>query len=207
MATVLRMAHRGMLSSLLFDVAMDHFRGVSALFERLLYRLSHRDGAMLPSRAAKGNRQVAFSLTDVVGNQIGEQAFDAAQKFSGLGKRANVAAHFRVFSRVAAEARDEMRIRQETNIKNQVGVGGNTVAVAKTHDGDEHGPLVGIFEPLGNEVAQFVDVELRGINDHVCELADRFPELTLVPQTLADGKILSQRMGPARLAIAAQQRE
>src|SRR4029077_8391182 len=121
--------------------------------------------------AAKGDGEIAFSFADVVRDQIGQQAFDAAQKFSGLGKRTDVAADFRIFAGEGAQARDEMRVGKKTHIENQVGVRGNSIAIAETDDGNEHGALVGILEAGGDEMAQFVNVELGGFDDHVGELS------------------------------------
>ena len=65
-----------------------------------------------------------------------------------------------------------MRIGKKTHVEHQVGIRGNAVVIAKADDRNEHRALVGILEALGDEVAQFVNVELRGVDDHVGELAD-----------------------------------
>src|SRR5437764_232493 len=100
-------------------------------------------------------------------DQIAEQSFDTLQKFSGLRKRTDVAADLRIFSSEVAEARHKMRIGQEAHVEDKVGVARHAEAVSETHNGNEHGALVGILETLGDKVAQLMHVELRCINDYV----------------------------------------
>src|SRR5260370_14579307 len=66
--------------------------------------------------------------------------------------------------------------------------------------------MVGILETLGDEVAKFVDVELRGVDDYISELADGLHEGAFVVKAFAHGQGFSQRMRPARLAVAAEGR-
>src|SRR5882762_10108244 len=107
---------------LLVDVAMNDLRGIAALRERLLHRLREHYGAVPPARAAEGNGQITFSLADVVGDQIGEHAFDAPQEFSGLRERSDIPPHFRVLAREWPQPRHEMGVRQKSHVENQVGI-------------------------------------------------------------------------------------
>src|ERR1700683_314350 len=86
-----------------------------------------------------------------------------------------------------------------------MGIGGHAVAIAETDQRNEHGTLLGIFETLGDEVAEFVDIEFGGVDDHVRKLADRLHELALVAQAFAYGKMLAERMGTTRLAVPPKQ--
>src|SRR5882762_3839114 len=70
--------------NLLVDIAVYDFGGKSALRERLLHRIREHYGAVPPARTTERNGQITLSLTDVVGAQIAEQAFDAPQEFSSL---------------------------------------------------------------------------------------------------------------------------
>lgn len=54
-------------------------------------------------------------------------------------------------------------------------------------------------------MAEFVNVELGGINDHVGEFTDGLHELALVDKAFAYRKMLAKRMGTPRFAVAAQQ--
>src|SRR5260370_19846804 len=82
-------------AGLLLDVAVNDFGGESALLERLLHRLRQHHGAVLSARAAERDGQITFSFADVMRNQIGEQAFDAAQEFASLRHGAHIVSDFR----------------------------------------------------------------------------------------------------------------
>src|SRR5713101_2510139 len=76
---------------LLVQIAMHHFRGMSAFGQRLAQRFGHHHRAVFPPRATDGDRQVALSFACVVRNQVREQAFDSSQKLSRLRKRTDEA--------------------------------------------------------------------------------------------------------------------
>src|SRR5260370_4876108 len=186
-------------------IAMNDFSGESALRERLLHRLREHDGAVPPARAAESNGQITLSLTDVVRDQISEQAFDAAQEFPGLRKRADIPPHFRVFARERPQSRHEMMIGQQPYVEDQVRIRRHSVAVSETHDRNQHRALVRILESRRDEVAQFMHVELRGFNDHIRKLADGLHQRAFVRQTFPYGKILSQRMRSPGFAVSPQE--
>src|SRR5208283_325964 len=81
-------------SQLLVDVAMGHAGGEAFFFEGLLQPFRHHYRAVLSPGAAECDGQVAFSLVNIVGNQIGEQSLHAAQKFPRLWKRFDIPANF-----------------------------------------------------------------------------------------------------------------
>ena len=58
---------------------------------------------------------------------------------------------------------------------------------------------------MRDELPQFVDVEPRGVDHHVGELADRLHQRALAAQPLAHRAVVAQRMRPPRLAEPAQQ--
>src|SRR5256884_6636592 len=105
--------------------------------------------------------QVTFSFANVMRDQIGQQAFDAAQEFPGLRKRADIPPYFRIFPRERPQPRHEMRIGQKSHVENQVRIRRHSVAVPETHDRNQHRPFVRILKSLRDEVAQFMHVELR----------------------------------------------
>src|SRR5215469_17177444 len=154
------------LRRLLFDVAVNHFGRVAALRERLLHGFRQHHRAMLSARAAYGYRQIALALANVMRNQIGKQALDAAQEFSGLRERANVLANLWIRAVVWAQTWNEMRIGKKAHVKDQVRIRRHAITIAKADHGNQQRPRVGILEARGNEVAKLVHVELRGIDDH-----------------------------------------
>ena len=98
-----------------------------------------------------------------------------------------------------------MRIGQKSHVENQVRIRRHAEAVSKTHDRDQHRPFVRILESRGDEVAQFMHVELRRFNDHVRELADWRHQRMFLRQAFPYGKILPQRMRAAGLAVSPQE--
>ena len=172
---------------LLLDVAMRHLGRITVLRQRFLYLLSQHDGTVLSAGAADSDRQIALTLADVMRNQIGEQAFDAAEKFARLRKRANVLLDFGIFAGVTAQAGDKVRVGQKADIEHEIGVRRDTIFVAETDDGNEHGTLIGILKTLGDEVTQLVDIELGRIDHHIGKLADRLHERAFVAQAFANG--------------------
>src|SRR5215470_18727018 len=147
---------------------------------------------MLSPRTAKSNGQIALSFPDVMRNQIGKQAFDAAQKLAGLRKRANVLADFGVGAVVRTQARNEMWIGKKAHVKDEIRIRRNTVAIAETDHGHEQRARLGILEAGSDKVAKLVHVELRGIDDHIGELADGLHQGALMAQALAHRIILSE---------------
>src|SRR6202040_3872985 len=110
-----------------------------------------------------------------------------------------------VFSCEATQGRDKVGVGKKAHVEDEIGVGGNTVFVAKADDGNEHGAVVGIFETFRNEVTELVDVELGGVDDDIGEFADGLHELAFMTEAFANGKGLAKRMRAASLAEAAEQ--
>src|ERR1700690_1640329 len=122
---------------------------------------------MPPAGATQGHGQVTLSFPNVMWNQIREQAFDAAQKFPRLWERTNVACYARILAAEGAQPRNEMRIGKKANVEDEIGVRGNPIPKAKTDDGNYHRPAVRILKTVNNELAEFVDIEFRGVNHDV----------------------------------------
>ena len=137
-------------------------------------------------------------------NQIGKQAFDPAQEFAGLRERANVLADSRVRAIVRTQSRNEMRVGKKAHVKDEIRIRRNAIAIAEANNRYEQRPRIRIFEARGDEVAKLVHVELRGIDDHIGELADGLHQRALVAQAFANRVILPEGMGTTRLAVAAQ---
>jgi len=198
--------YRGGLQGLFVDVAVDYAGGETFFCESALHPFGHHHGAMLAAGATERDGEVAFTFVDVVGNQIGKKALHAAEKFSRLGEGLDVAANARVFAGEAAQLGNEVGIGQEAHVKHEVGVGGHSEFIAKTNEGNEERPLAFGFEAFVDEVAEFVNVELGGVNDHVGELADGLHQEFFLAEAFADGVILAEGMRAASFAVAAKER-
>src|SRR5215472_2921295 len=79
---------------LFFDVAVHGLRRITTLLQGLFNRFRQHHRAMFSPSASESNGQIALALANVMRNQIGQQAFDAAQKFAGLRKGSDVLADF-----------------------------------------------------------------------------------------------------------------
>src|SRR4029077_19851882 len=106
------------------------------------------NGAMAATGAADRDGEVALAFTDVMRNQINQQAFNAFQKFGGLRKGANVVANLGIEPGVLAQLGHEVRIRQKAHIEDEIGIAGYAVTIAETDDGDEHRALLRVLETL-----------------------------------------------------------
>src|SRR5690242_9215568 len=113
-------------------------------------------------------------------NQVSKQAFDASQEFAGLRKRADVLAYLRIRAIERAQSRNKMRIGQKTNVKDEVRIRRNAIAIAEADDRHEQRPRFRIFEACGDKVAKLVNIELRGVDDQIGEFADRLHQRALV---------------------------
>src|SRR5215469_1094199 len=116
---------------------------------------------MLPPGAAEGNRQVTFSLVDVVRQKIDQQLGDAFDKLRRLREGANILRNFRMTSREWAKFRHKMWVGKKAHIEHQIGVVGNAVPEAEADAGNQNIPALLFFLKQPNDVGtQFVDVEL-----------------------------------------------
>src|SRR6266853_5688082 len=140
------------LAILLLDIAMQHFACVLALFQSLPNFFGQHHRAMFSAGAPESNRQIAFSLFNVVRHQVRQQAFHALQKLPGLRKRANEAAHFAVASGIFSQGRHKMWIGQKSHVEDQVGVDWHSVFIAEADHRDQHGMPVRTLESPGDEV-------------------------------------------------------
>ena len=66
-----------------------------------------------------------------------------------------------------------MRIRKKAHVENQIGIRRNAVPKAKADHRNEQRALAGFLKAIDDELTQLVDVEFRGVDDHVGEAANR----------------------------------
>src|SRR5277367_4643391 len=116
---------------------------------------------MPPAGAAQGHCQITLPFPNVMRNQIRKQALNAAQKFTRLRKRTNVARDAWILAAEGTQPRNEMRIREEAHVKDEIGIRRNPVSKAETNHGNDHWPPVRILKTVNDELAEFVDVEFR----------------------------------------------
>src|SRR6185503_12338960 len=112
-------------------------------------------------------------------NQVVQQAVDAPEEFRGLRKGADVAFDLGILAGKFREMRDEVRIRQEANVKNQIRIGRQTIAITETHQRNQQGPLGAALKFARNKLPQLVNIEARGVDDNVGQLANRRHQFAL----------------------------
>src|SRR6202795_115435 len=154
---------------------------------------------MPPARATHRHRQIALAFSNVMRDQIRQQALDSPQKFVRLRKRADIARHARILAAEGAQPRDEVWIRQKAHVENKIRVRGNAVAKSKAHHGNEQRPPPRILETVNDELAQLVYVEFRGVNNHIREAPNGRHAPPLFPDSFGDRDAVAQRMRPAGL--------
>src|SRR5690348_6786206 len=89
----------GMLGTGLFlDVAVRYLGGEAALLEGFFDLLGEHDGAVFPAGATEGDRQIALALANVMRNEVGQKALNAAEKLASLRKRTDVFLDFGILA-------------------------------------------------------------------------------------------------------------
>src|SRR5438067_555341 len=146
---------------LLINIAMHYFARVLPLLQRFLDFFSEHHRAVFTAGTSERHRQIALALFNVVRHQECQQSFHTSQKFSGLRKGTDESTHFSRTSREFSQARNEMRIRQESYVEDQVRIDRHAIFIAETHHRNEHRMAVGIFESACNEASQLMHIELR----------------------------------------------
>src|SRR5271170_4462194 len=160
---------------------------------------------MAATGAAERDGEIAFALGNIVRDQVQQQAFDAAEEFAGLREGTDVASDAGIFAAEFPQARDEMRIGQKANIEDQVRIRGNAIAKAEADGRDEQRATAGILEAIDDELAQFVNVEFRGVDDDIGETANGRHAAAFEANALGDGIIGAERVRTAGFAEAAEQ--
>src|SRR5580704_14060154 len=125
------------MPSLYFTVSAGHIamRGLHAIalfLESLADFLRNHHRSVLAAGTAEGDRQVALALVDVVRQKKKQHAGNAIQEFARLGKFLKIRNQFRMLAGKRPKLRQEMRIRQEAHIKDQISFQRNPVLIPKT---------------------------------------------------------------------------
>lgn len=100
------------------------------------------DAAVLTAGAADGDGEVAFAFLLVEGDEKVEKIFDFIKKFVSVRVRKDVIGDGLIASGERGEFWDEERIFEESCVKDEVGVGGESFFEAETDDGN--GERVGL---------------------------------------------------------------
>ena len=153
---------------------MDNFDTISGTAQMLADFFGHHDGAMLSAGTSEGDGQITLAFVNVVRKKDDEEVGNSGNELARLRKRADVARNFRIAARQWAEFGNEVGVGEKTNVENQIGILGHPLTEAETDTGDKDA-LVGRFfllKALVDVRAQFMNVEFRGIDDEVGQVAN-----------------------------------
>src|SRR5437588_10776220 len=107
---------------------------------------------------------------------------------------------------ISAEFRNEMRVRQEAYVKEQVGLSRYARLITKAQAGDQNVLVCPARHEFSGDVcAQFVDVELGAVYNEICQFTNRFEMLPLFPERRLYCGFFPQWMRTAGLTEAPHQ--
>src|SRR5256885_4624330 len=126
-------------------VPMHHFDPVVGASKALadIFRNHHR--AVLASGTAECNRQVAFALVNVMGDQVDQQIGDASNEFASLRERTDVFRDALITPGKRPELRNEVGIGEKPDIENQIGIFRNALTEAEADAGNQQPLLRGLL--------------------------------------------------------------
>src|SRR5271155_4491162 len=143
-------------------------------------------GSVLATGAAKGNRQIAFALVNVVRQQIEEQAGNAVEKFLRLRKSVEVSSQFRMLSRKWPKFWFEMRIGKKPHIKNKIRFQRHAILISKAERRNQKVFPAAIAGKSGLDVrAEFMHIEIRRVDNDIGNVANRIQQFATLPMSLS----------------------
>src|SRR5215467_12347470 len=171
--------------SLTIDVPVPHHGRQARALEGAPEQLHQRHRAMAAPGAAQGHGEVRLALPLVEGEKEAQEILDLGEERSAILEGHHELLHGRVASIQALEAVDEVRVGQEANVEDEIGVVGRAVLEAERHQ--RHGE--GIRRALGavaldEALLELVDGQPRGVDDAVRALAQIGERATLGPDAL-----------------------
>src|SRR5258708_13455588 len=188
-------------SNLLWTVPMDHLHPVSRLPQIPGDIFGNHDRTMLSPSATETNSQEGVGFMGGVGEQVYQQIGDTLDEFLGLRERADILRHSRVASCQRAKFWHKVRVGQESYVKDQVGILGHAMTKAETHARDEDAFFARLLaETLSNVSPQFMDIELRGVDDEIGQPADRAQMAPFGLQCRFYWRVRAQRVGTSGFA-------
>ena len=185
---------------------MHDFHAVSGAAQVFSDFLGDHDGTVLSPRAAERDRQIALAFMNVMRQQVDEQLGNTRDELARLRERADVPGDSGIASRQRPKFRNKVRVGQEADVEDQVGVFRNTLTKSEAHAGNENAFFRGLFlKTLGDVSAKLVHIELRGVDDEVGNRPNGAQVAAFRLERGLHGCVRAQGMRPARLAETAHQ--
>src|SRR5690242_14311820 len=129
---------------------------------------------MLPTRTSEGDRQIALPLAYVMRQEVYQQLRNSSDELPRLRKGPNIFRHLRIAPGQRTKLRNEMWVRQEANVEDKIRVLRHSVLESEAYARDQD-VLARLFfvKALRDIGAQFVNIELRGVDHQVRHLPNR----------------------------------
>ncbi len=135
---------------------------------------------MLPAGAADGDGDIAAAVGLVVGQPAGQVVLDILVHGLHFFLALEKGRHLSVLSGQRPQVGLPVGVRQAAGIEHQIGIHRNAVFEAEGLELDGHGGLLGAHHPVFDQVAQFVQVEMAGVQYLVCGVPDRLQQVLLL---------------------------
>src|SRR5215210_7919322 len=148
---------------------MNDPRRPTARFQLAPEQLADGDRAVPSARAADRDRYVAPVLPAVPGEQEEDQVGETFHHFFIVRLAQEVLLHRFVLPRLLPQTRDEMRVREEPHVEEQVRSIRDAVLEAEAYQGDYHS---GLLARIGGELPVDLAADLvhragGGVEDHL----------------------------------------
>src|SRR2546428_7532098 len=152
-------------------------------------------------------RSTLFPYTTLFRSQELEKVLEVLEELPALRVAKDELPDPRVASVERPEARDEVRVRQEAHVEDEVGVERDAVLEPERHErGGEACPRPRCHVVLDQELLELVDGERRGVDDPVGDLAQVRHRLALGANALEDVALCRHPVAAAALAVAPDER-
>ena len=182
---------------------LDPFEGLEALGQIF----SDRDGPMPPSRAPDRNREVRLPFRDVMRHQksqvIARQSHETLRRTGAE----DVGGHSRVPTAPATERPDEMRIRKESDVEDEVSVLRHAVAKSEAQQRhSQRSDALGSAHGLEDPAPEFVNGQRARVEHLIGNSSNRLEQPAFLEQPFGDCSIVPEWMWTPRLAEPPEQR-
>ena len=190
----------------LVAVAVLHVNEKAAVCESLLQRFDQNDGAMAPAGTAQSQGQAALALALVKRQSELEQCIKPIEKLAGFGVAEHVIAHGGIKAILGPELIDKIGIRQEADIKDDVGIVRNSEFIAEGNKKQRHpAPCGRLAKLLLHFALEVVHIEIASVDDFVGQGANRLECLALARNSLLDRVFSGLWVRPAGFTEPPQQ--
>jgi hypothetical protein len=182
-----------------------HGPGVLAA-EPLGEELGDHDAPVIAAGAADCDREPRLALLDVRRDREVEELLEEVEEAAGHRLAQDVVADLLGHAGERPQLRHVIGVGDEPDVEDQVRLERHSELVAEADQ--LHGELVGSGRgrQLGEEpLPQLAEREVRGIDDHVGLVADRFEEAALLGDRVRDAAMVAEGMAMAGLAEAPDQ--